>query len=162
MTYTAVVPVTNWATYRADLNGALSDMIAAFQAQVPGVIRKQWSEIPASFTGETPLVYLGDIVETILHSGGQRSGAVSDGLRHCAFHGTIGYVDTSPDNQEANTRANTFADYMRDLFSANCRILGGGILDQTGLREAPATDGPLHGFMHLVLDWEYNIGDGRT
>ena len=153
MTYTAVVPVTRWESNRQDLNDLLSDMIAAFQAQVPGVIRKQWSEIPASFTGETPLIYLGDLVETITHD---------SGLRVTKWAGQIGYVDTSPDNQEANTRANVFADYMRELFTANARIKPPGILAQTGLREAPATDGPLHGFMHLVLDFTFQMQEGRS
>lgn len=162
MTYTPVIPIANWETDRQDLNDALNAMIAAFQAVVPNVIRKQFSEIPASYTGELPLIYLGDITETIDHTGKQWGSTPFGGLRGTLFSGTIHYVDSSPDNDEANTRSNTFADYMRELFTANARILTNGILQQTGLSEAPANQGPLTGFMHLVLDFEYAIDQGRS
>jgi|GEM_PF-2684173 len=152
MPYSPVVPITKWETNRQDLNDALTAMIAAFQAVVPNVIRVQYSEIPASMTGEVPLVYLDAITETILHD---------KGLRGTTYSGSIGYIDTSPDNEEANTRANIFADYMRELFTANARVLTNGILQQTRLAEAPASQGPLTGFMHLVLDFEYVVQQGR-
>lgn len=153
MTFSPIVPITHWETNRQDLNDALSAMIASFQGVVPGVVRKTWSEIPASFTGEVPLIYLGDITETIVHDAG---------LRHTLFSGSLGYVDSAPDNQEANTRANTFADYMRELFTANDHLVSGtGILQQTGLREVAESQGPLRGFMHLVIDFTYTVQEGR-
>ncbi len=152
MTYNPVVPVAFWETDRQDTNDFLSDMLAAFQAVVPGVVRKVWSEVPASASGEVPLVYLGEITESILHD---------SGLRGTTYSGVIGYVDVSPDNAEANTRANTFADYMRELFTANARIKPPGILRQSALREGTFEQGPLRGFMHLLLDWEYVIQQGR-
>lgn len=151
MTFTPVIP-SQWETDRQDLNTALGLMIAAFQAVQPGVVRKAWSEIPQSYTGETPLVYLGDIVETIQHT---------PAIQWQEFTGQIGYVDTSPDNQEANTRANTFADFFRELFKVNYHLLPRGYLQQTGLSEAPATQGPLTGFMHLVLTYTFTVQEGR-
>lgn len=152
MPYAPVIPVT-WDPTRQDVNDFLYSIIAAFQSAVPGVVRKQWSEIPQSFTGETPLVYLGALSEEISHD---------MGLRTTTFIGQIGYVDISPDNQEANTRANSFADYFREVFTANARILPPGIFQQTGLHEQPATQGPLQGFMHLVVDFTYRVQEGRS
>lgn len=153
MTFSPIIPISNWETDRQDLNDALSAMIASFQAVVPDVVRKAWTEIPASLTGETPLIYLGDITETEHHD---------SGTRVTQFAGTLQYVDSSPDNQEANNRANTFADYFRELFTANYHLVSGrGILQQIGLREIRADQGPLRGFMALELSYTYVIQDGR-
>ena len=153
MTYTVVVPTTRWETNRQDLNDALDQIVAAFQAQVPNVIRKFFSELPETYTGEVPLVYLGELTETLIHDAG---------LRQTTWAGQIGYVDTSPDNREANTRANTFADYMREMFTANARVIPPGILRQTDLRETRAEQGSIRGLMHLVLGFEYVVQEGRN
>lgn len=153
MTYNPVVPTSRWETDRQDTNDFLSEMIEAFRSTVPGVVRKVWTEVPESSTGEVPLVYLGEITETITHD---------SGLRGTVYSGVIGYVDVSPSNEQANTRANTFADYMRELFTANARIKPPGILAQTGLREGTWEQGPLRGFMHLLLDWQYVTQQGRS
>lgn len=153
MSFSPIIPITSWETDRQDLNDALMAMVAAFQGVVPGVVRKAWSEIPASLTGETPLIYLGDITEALLHD---------SGLRGTTYTGSVGYVDVAADNQEANTRANTFADYMRELFTANYHLVSGrGILQQTALREAAIDQGELRGFMHLVLEYTYVVQEGR-
>lgn len=154
MTYSPVVPITRWETDRQDINDFLDAMISAFQTVVPNVVRKSFSEMPETYTGELPLIYLGELVETpIVHDAS---------LRHTHYVGQIGYVDTSPDNRESNTRANTFADYMRELFTANARIKDPGILAQTGLREARIAQGPLGGFQHLILDFTFDIQEGRN
>lgn len=163
MTYPVVIPTT-WDPTRQVINDFMAQIIAGFQAAVPGVIRKQWSEIPGTYAGEVPLVYLGDITEDISFTGGTSWVNAVDGygLRQTTFTGSIGYVDVSPENQEANTRANAFADYMREVFWANARIYSTGIFQQTGLREAAAEDGPMKGFMHLVLTWTFRILEGRS
>ncbi len=153
MTYPVVIPST-WDPTRQKINDFLSQIIAGFQAAVPNVIRKQWSEIPATYAGENPLVYLGDITEAITHD---------MGLRRTVFTGVLGYVDRSPDNAEANTRANSFADYMREVFTANARIYSTGIFEETGLSEAPVPpDGPPRAFMHLVLTFTFTLQEGRN
>ena len=152
MTYLPVIPTT-WDPLRQEVNDFIDAIIASFQQVVPGVVVKRWTEIPQSFTGEVPLVYLGAIIEQELHD---------MGLRTTTFVGEIGYIDSSPDNEEANKRANSFADYFRELFTANARILPPGIFQQTGLREATATQGPLQGFMHLVVDYTYRVQEGRS
>ncbi len=151
-TYPVVIPTT-WDPTRQIVNDFIDQIIAGFQAAVPGVIRKQWSEIPATFTGETPLIYLGDLVERITHDGG---------LRITTFTGQIGYVDQSQDNQEANTRANSFADYMREVFTANARIYSTGIFQETDLGEAPASDGQIRNYQHLVLTFTFVLQEGRN
>lgn len=152
MTFTPVIPTT-WDTTSLYISQFIDAIIAGFQAAVPGVIRKQWSDIPASFTGEVPLVYVGDVTESILHD---------MGLRQTTFAIRIGYVDVSPDNPEANTRANSFRDYMREVFTANARIYSTGIFQQVGIHDEPASQGPLVGFMHLVLDATFVILEGRN
>lgn len=152
MTYTPVIPTT-WDPLRQDVNEFLDAIIAAFQSAVPGVVRRRWTEIPQSYTGELPLVYLGAITEEVVFD---------MGLRITTFLGQIGYVDAAPDNQEANTRANAFADYFRETFTVNARILPPGIFQQTGLHEESATQGPLQGFMHLTLDYTYKVQEGRS
>jgi hypothetical protein len=153
MTYTPVIPTTRWETNRQDINDFLDAIVVAFQGVVPNVVRKFFSDMPESYTGELPLIYLGELTETIVHD---------SGLRHTHWEGSIGYVDTSPDNQESNTRANTFADYFREVFTANARIFDPGILAQTGLREGRATQGPLGGFQHLVLSYVFDLQEGRN
>lgn len=153
VTFSPVIPTT-WDPTRQIINDFMAQIIAGFQLAVPGVIRKQWSEIPATYAGENPLIYLGDIIETIRHD---------QGLRWTQFSGVIGYVDRAPDNQEANTRANSFADYMREVFTANARIYSTGIFEETGLQEAPAPpDGPPRAWMHLVLTWTFTLQEGRN
>ncbi len=152
-TYPVVIPTT-WDPTRQIVNDFLDQIIAGFQSAVPGVVRKQWSEIPQSLTGETPLVYLAEINETEVHDAG---------LRVTTFAGTIGYVDVASDNQEANTRANSFADYFREVFTANARIYSTGIFQQLGLRDGvPIGQGPLIGFQHLVVDYTFVLQEGRN
>ena len=134
-----VVTPANLSPARQALNDALSAIIAAFITANPTVVRKYWSEVPQSLTGEGPFVYQGPINETISHDAGTRS---------TLFEGHIGYVDTLADPQETNTRVNTFADFMREWFTANYVILVSttvsgvptpyyGILEQTAFVDGP-------------------------
>lgn len=161
MTYTPIIP-TQWNPIRQNINDFLESIVAAFQVQYPAVVRKYWSEVPATYSGEVPLIYLGDIIETILFTGSTGWSASIDGagLRHAAFAGAVHYVDVAPDNQEANARANSFADYFREVFSANARILPPGIFQPTGLSEGPAFDGPGQSYMHLVSNYTYTALTG--
>ena len=161
MTYTVVIP-SSWNPSRQALNAILSAIIAGFQAAVPGVVRRYWSEVPASLTGEGPFVYQGAIHEAILHDAG---------TRQTVYTGSIGYVDLLTDPQETNTRENTFADYMREVFTANARIsvgaTGTGSLDailvQTALVDGPTelTQGSLR-FTDMRLDFTFTVLEGRN
>ena len=138
MVFPVVTPV-NLSPSRQALNDALSAIIAAFITANPTVVRKYWSEVPQSLTGEGPFVYQGPINETISHDAGTRS---------TLFEGHIGYVDILADPQETNTRVNTFADFMREWFTANYVVLVSttvsgvptpyyGILEQTAFVDGP-------------------------
>jgi hypothetical protein len=134
MTFPVNVPA-NLSPSRQALNDALSAILAAFMTAQPTVVRRYWSELPASLNGEAAFVYQGPINETITHDAGTRS---------TVFRGSLGYVDYIADPEETNTRCNTFADFMREWFTANYHILVNtssgpyyGILEQTALIDGP-------------------------
>jgi hypothetical protein len=148
---TAVVPST-WSTTRVDLNAAIVEILDAFIAAVPGIIRKVWTEVPSGLTGEGPFVYIGDVIEEISHDFGTRS---------TIFRGMVGYVDVLVDPQETNDRVAVFCDYMRDLFTANARILGYGIFEQTGLTETEIIQGTIR-MTNTTVQWKFDIRVGRN
>ena len=134
MTFPVNVPA-NLSPSRQALNDALSAILAAFMAANPRVVFKYWSEVPPSLNGEAAFVYQGPINETITHDSGTRS---------TLFRGTLGYVDFLADPSETNTRVNTFADFMREWFTANYHILVStssgpyyGILQETAFYDGP-------------------------
>lgn len=147
---TPVIP-TSWQTNRQTLNNALDTIINAFIAAVPNVIRVFWSDLPSGITREGPFVYLGQLEEQITHD---------QGTRVTLFTGYIGYVDNLVDPREANTRANVFADYMRDLFTANVADLPGEFA-QTGFVEGELAQGDIKMTDHRVLFF-YRIQEGRN
>ena len=150
MTITAVAP-TQTQTDRQDLNDLLAAIVNAFTSAHPSVVRKYWSEVPASLTGEGPLVYQGEISETIEHD---------SGTRRTLFRGTIGYVDVLADPQETNARINAWADFMRDWFTANVRTLVRGVLAQTGFTEGELSQGALQ-FANPTLAFTFTVQEGR-
>ena len=152
MTYTPVVPTLS-QTNRQDINDFLGAFLVAFMAAHPTVVRKQWSELPASLTGEGPFVYLGDITEDLLHD---------SGTRQTVFSGTLGYVDVLADPQETNTRMNTFADFMRDWFSANVHVNSSGRdeLHQTQTTEGSIGQGPI-AYAAILIHWKWTVLEGR-
>lgn len=128
---TPVVP-TSFSTERADLYDALGDLIDAFMASVPDVVRKHWTALPRTLAGEKPFLYIGPVDEAIVHD---------FQTRITTFTGFIGYVDTDVDPQESQARVNAFADYMRDLFTANPRLVDNTELRQTGFTQAYRDEG---------------------
>ena len=155
-----VVTPANLSPSRQALNDALAAILAAFITANPTVVRKYWSEVPASLNGEAAFVYQGPINETITHDAGTRS---------TLFRGTLGYVDFLADPEETNTRVNTFADFMREWFTANYHILVNtssgpyyGILQETAL-----TDGPTEltqsstRMTDVLLEFTFNPLEGR-
>ena len=161
MTYTVVIPPVQNATRQA-LNDILAAIIAAFMANTPGVVRKYWSEVPQSLTGEGPFVYQGPINEDLTHD---------SGIRTTTYRGSLGYVDVLADPQETNTRCNTWADFMREMFTFNARIsvgaTGTGSVDAV-LRETRLVDGPTElvqgnaRLTDMLLEFEFNVQEGRN
>ena len=80
MPYTIVTPA-NLSPSRQALNDAIAAIIGAFIAANPTVVRKYWSEVPASLTGEGPFVYQGPINEQITHDQGTRSTLFTGSMR---------------------------------------------------------------------------------
>lgn len=161
MPYAPVIPST-WDPTRQALNDMLAAILAGFMAVVPNVVRRYWSELPQALDGEHPFVYQGQIHEQIHHDAGTRK---------TVYTGFLGYVDVFADPEETNSRQNTFADYMREVFTANARISVGasgtggvdGILEQTALIDGPTelTQGSAH-FTDMRLDFMFTIQEGRN
>lgn len=150
--FTVIIP-TSYQEDREQLNQALIAIMDAFIASTDfAIIRKAWSELPASLQGEGPFVALGDITETIKHD-------IS--LRTTVYTGSIWYVDWMTDREEYNTRVNVFADHMRDLFTANPTITGRGLLQQTGFQEGELQQGQAV-FGAPQLNFTYTVQEGRN
>lgn len=146
-----VIPAT-WTTDRAELNVAIIAIVDAFIAAVPNIVRKSWNALPETLTGEGPFVYIGPITEITRHD---------QGTRITEFAGQLGYVDVLSNPQETADRVAVFADYMRDLFTANYGILGQGVLEQTSfLDEAELSQGALR-FAAPALSWKFTVQRGR-
>lgn len=129
---TPVIP-TDWTSSRQDLNAALEALIQAFIASTDyAVVRKFWSELPQSVTGEGPAAILTEVTEAITHD---------QGTRNTLFEGRLVYIDFITDPVEVNARINLWADRMRDLFTANARILAPYMLEQTGFQEGELEQG---------------------
>lgn len=148
-----VVIPSSYQTNRQDLDDALQAIIDAYIASNSyAIVRKFWSELPATLTGEGPFVAVGDVTETIRHT---------EGLRITVFTGSLWYVDWLTDPQEYNARCNVFADQMRDLFTANPTISPRGLLEQTGFQVGELQQGP-NRFGAPQLLYTFTVQEGRS
>lgn len=152
MTATIVVP-TSFSTRRRDLHDAVLAMLEAFTTAYPTYVRINHHNLPTLRTGEGPFVYISGITETLIHD---------TGTRVTLFRGSFAYVDTLTDPDDTDDRVNLWADYMRDLCTANARMLPPGIFVQTGLREIELPEGGPAPLANVVLEWEFTIQEGRT
>lgn len=152
MSFSPIIP-SSYTTDRQDLNEALQALIDAFIASTSfAIVRKFWSELPSTLTGEGPFVALGDITETITHD-------IS--LRTTVYTGSLWYIDWLTDPVEYNERVAIFADHMRDLFTANPTITGRGLLQQVGFQEGELRQGTMV-FGAPQLLFTYNVQEGRN
>ena len=151
MTFSPVIP-SSYQTNRQDLNDALAAIMDAFiSSENYAVGRKFMSEIPDSFTGEGPLIVLGDINEEIQHT---------MQVRITRFSGEVFYVDWFTDRGEYNARVNRFADRMRDLFTANVSTVNTNAeLRQIGFSEGTFQQGQLV-FGAPSVKYQYIIQEG--
>jgi hypothetical protein len=153
MPYTPVLPPTYTPqTNRVDLHDALETLVDAYIAAASYTLGRQWqSSLPDSFTGEGPLIVLGDITETIRHDAQ---------LRHTVFAGSLFYVDFITDRQETGARIDAWSDYMRDLFTYNMSLVDPAqVLVQVGFAEGEFTQGSLV-FAAPSVIWEYRVQEG--
>ena len=152
MPFVPIIPAS-YTTDRQDLNDALEALLDAFIASTSfAIVRKFWSELPNTLTGEGPFVAIGDITEDIKHD-------IS--LRTTVYSGSLWYVDWLTDPTEYNARVNVFADHMRDLFTANPTITGRGLLQQVGFQEGELRQGTMN-FGAPQLLFTYNVQEGRN
>jgi hypothetical protein len=97
----------------------LKSVVQAFSAANPTIVRAVKTVRPRSFeTGELPLLYIGDMSESI---------DTSQGVRTRSFAGfSAFYVDhLGADVDYSNDRMNFAADVLADLFTANYHAGGG-------------------------------------
>lgn len=150
MPLSPVIP-SAYGTGRVDLVSSLASLLDAFIASQPSIVRRRWNALPMSIVGERPFVYVGDMTEVVTHDSGTRTTTTT---------GTVGYVDILADAAEASARADLFADYMRDLFTANAMIVGGGVLEQTGSRDEELAQGQTR-MLHVIITYTYVRQEGR-
>jgi hypothetical protein len=151
VTTPVVVLASDAQTWRTDVRAGVLAMLAAFQAAHPDVIRVHWANLPQTLTAEGPFVYLAPIHERISHD---------MGTRLTVLEGAFGYVDVLVVPTETADRVSVFADFMRDLCSANARMLPYGMFEQTGFAEAELGDGGTQMTNNLAT-WRFTIQEGR-
>ena len=150
MSYNVVIPAS-YQTDRQDLDAALTQLIDAFIVSESYEVGRKWKDtIPDTFTGEGPLIVLGDVLETIQHT---------MQLRITVFTGTIFYVDWLTARGEVHARVSRWADRMRDLFTYNVQVTGKGELRQTGFMEGEFKQGQLL-FAAPSIQFEYEVQEG--
>jgi hypothetical protein len=151
MTTPTVVVPTSGQTWRADIRAGVLAMLAAFEASQPTVVRIHWANLPHSITAEGPFVYLERIREIVTHDMGTRT---------TVFEGAFGYIDVLVDPMETADRVSVFADFMRDLCTANVRMLPFGMFEQTGFSEGELGEGGSQMTNNLAT-WRFTIMEGR-
>lgn len=154
MNPTITIPtVENIQSWRRDLHDGVLAMLEAFTAAYPDYVRCSHHALPLGRLGEGPYVYIADIRESIEHT---------EGLRITTFAGAFGYVDTLVDPEETDDRVNLWADYMRDVCTANVRMLPPGVFAQTGLHEEELPEGSLAPQTNVVIEWRFTVQEGRA
>jgi hypothetical protein len=151
MTTPTVVLAADAQTWRADVRAGVLAMLALFEAANPNVLRIHWANLPQTLTAEGPFVYLAQILERITHDMGTRT---------TVFEGAFGYVDVLVDPMETADRVSVFADFMRDLCTANVRMLPYGMFEQTGFSEGELGEGGSQMTNNLAT-WRFTIMEGR-
>ena len=161
MTIIATIP----STFQSDREDVHSLVIAIADAWIAycqtngiaqGIVRERWHTLPESLTGDGPFVYVSEITEQITHD---------MNTRETIFEGGLGYVDIRSDPEETDARVNAFADYMRDVFTANVQTIQlatgrSGVFEEVRAANVP----PLHESQvyleHFMVNWEYTVSGG--
>lgn len=153
MTFSPVLPPTYTPnTNRQDLMAALAALVDAYIAQASYQLGRQFqSALPDTFTGEGPLIVVGDVTEVIAHDAQ---------IRRTVFSGSLFYVDFITDRAQVADRVDAWSDYMRDLFTYNASLVAPQhVLVQLSFTEAEFTQGQLV-FAAPSLQFEYRVQEG--
>lgn len=153
MPFTPVIP-SSYRTDRQDLHDAIEALIDAFILSRSYTVGRVWlGEMPDNYMAEGPMIVLGDITETTVHDIQSRTTTFT-----CALY----WIDVLSDREEFGNRVDAFADYMRDLFTYNSRLVdpAAGELYQTGFTDGEQTQG-VFSFGAPRLDFIYRVQVGR-
>lgn len=153
MTTPSVVMPSNLQTWRHDVRAGVLAMLNLFTANYPNVTRINYQALPRLRVGEGPFCYLSDIVEAIIHDSGTRT---------TLFTGSFGYVDSLVNPEDTADRVDVWADFMRDVCTANARMLPYGMFEETGLHEAEMPEGGPADLTNVLLNWRFFIQEGRS
>ena len=153
---TATIP-SSFTTNRQDVHAlviAIADAWIAYALAngiVKGLVRKRWHTLPEDLSGEGPAVYVTDIFERITHD---------QQTRTTVFEGGVAYFDVRSEPQETDDRINAFADYMRDIFTANVQTLGYGIFEEYQAGDEPTLHEGTTPFAHFMVRWRFTVLGG--
>lgn len=146
---------SQWQTDRQDIQAAVLGMLTLFRTTYPSYIRAIWTERPLSVVNEGPMVYVGRIVEQTTED--------DRAIRQTVFNGVIGYCDTLVDPRETSDRVNVFADFMRELFTFNARMLPQGVFYIDGLDDSPEVKQGVNVYQTDVqLSWRFVVLRGAN
>ena len=153
MTTPTVVLPGSFQTWRADVRAGVLAMLNLFTASYPAVARVNYHALPMLRVGEGPFVYLSQIVETVSHDADTRL---------TVFGGSFGYVDDLINPEDTAGRIDVWADFMRDVCTANARMFPFGMFEQTGLHEGEMPEGGPAELTNVLLDWRFTVNEGRS
>jgi hypothetical protein len=110
-------------TFRVDLVDALYDLLVAYQAANPTLLRRVYRTRPSAFQ-ELPSAFVGPRAETITHTAGTRERAIDP---------SVVVVDTFTDNVETGDRMDVLMDDLIDVFTAGVRQIGNALIEPTAV-----------------------------
>lgn len=122
------------STFRSDLVAGLTSVLTTFQAANPTLLRDVKRTRPAS-VGATPLAYVGNRVETLVHDSGTRSRT---------FTVAVVVIDVIPDSTENADRLDDLVDELVDEFTDNPRAAGANtLIEPIGVEDVEVEYGPV-------------------
>jgi hypothetical protein len=111
------------STFRVDLVDALYDLLVAYQAANPTLLRRVYRTRPSAFQ-ELPSAFVGPREESITHTSGTRERTISP---------TVVVVDTFTDNIETGDRMDILIDDLVDVFTAGVSQVATSIIEPTAV-----------------------------
>lgn len=138
-------------TWRQDIRSAMLVILDGIQTANPEKLRRVWRARPASYTGETPLAYVGRLEETWRHDSGTRVRVIT---------GEVVFIDTLAESTETTDRVDVLVDLVCDAFTAHPHI-GTGEFEGKGVRDEEERQGPAP-LSATSVHFEATIQEGRS
>jgi hypothetical protein len=111
------------STFRVDLVDALYDLLVAYQAANPTLLRRVYRTRPPAFQ-ELPSAFVGGREEAITHTSGTRERTIAP---------SVVVVDTFSDNVETGDRMDILIDDLVDVFTAGVSQIPWAIIEPTSV-----------------------------